>query len=229
MAVDDSVLRGIPLFRRLAADDRGRLAAVSVLRRFDRGQTLFGEGDPSDAFFTVVAGRVKVFRTTPEGKDLILELFGAGDPIGAVAVYEERPYPASAVALEETTCLVVPRTHFFRLLEQHPTLVRGLLVAMTWRLVELTDRLAELTGGKMEPRFARLMLKLADDEGRVAEDGSVHIPVALSRQELADLAGTTIETTIRIMSRWGKTGLVETTGDGFVIRDRDALHALAWS
>jgi len=229
MSVDDPVLRDISLFRRLSSDDRARLAAVSVLRRFARGETLFTEGDPSDAFFTVVEGRVKVFRTTPEGKDLILELFGAGDPIGAVAVYEERPYPASAVAIEETTCLVVPRAHFFRLLEEHPTLVRGLLVAMSWRLVELTDRLAELTGGKMEPRFARLFLKLADDEGTEAEDGSVHIPVALSRQELADLAGTTIETTIRIMSRWGKTGLVETFADGFVLHDRPALEALAWS
>ena len=229
VAVDDRVLRGIALFRRLSHDDRARLAAVSGLRRFSRGETLFAEGDPSDAFFTVVEGRVKVFRTTPEGKDLILELFGAGDPIGAVAVYEERPYPASAVALEETTCLVVARAHFFRLLEEHPTLVRGLLVSMSWRLVELTDRLTELTGGKMEPRFARLFLKLADDEGRPTADGGVHIPVVLARQELADLAGTTIETTIRIMSRWGKTGVVETAADGFVLRDRPALEALAWS
>ncbi len=229
MPVTDETLLGVPLFRRLAAADRARLAAVSVLRRFDRGAALFGEGDPSDAFFTVVEGRVKVFRTTPEGKDLILELFGAGDPIGAVAVYEERPYPASAVALEDTTCLLIPRAHFFRLLEEHPTLVRGLLLALTWRLVELTDRLAELTGGKMEPRFARLFLKLAEDEGRATGDGAVHIPVALSRQELADLAGTTIETTIRILSRWGKAGVVETTTDGFVIRDRSALETLAWA
>lgn len=228
MALDDDTLKRVHLFRRLKPEDRQRLAAVSVLRRFRRGEPLFSEGDPSDAFYTVVEGRVKVFKTTAEGKDLILELFGPGDPIGAVAVYEERPYPASAVAIEETVCILVPRRHFFRLLEEHPSLVRGLLLALTWRLVELTDRLAELTGGKMEPRFARLFLKLADEEGLPSPDG-VRIPLALSRQELADLAGTTIETTIRIMSRWGKRGLVETAPDGFVLRDREALEALAWS
>lgn len=228
MALDDDTLKRVQLFRRLDPEDRERLAAVAVLRRFRRGEPLFSEGDPSDAFYTVVEGRVKVFKTTAEGKDLILELFGSGDPIGAVAVYEERPYPASAVAIEDTVCIVVPRQHFFRLLEEHPTLVRGLLLALTWRLVELTDRLAELTGGKMEPRFARLFLKLADEEGRPSPDG-LRIPLALSRQELADLAGTTIETTIRIMSRWGKRGLVETTRDGFVLRDREALEALAGS
>lgn len=228
MALPDEILRRVELFRRLEPVDRERLGAVSVLRRFGRAQALFGEGDPSEAFFTVVEGRVKVFKTTADGKDLILELFGPGDPIGAVAVYEGRPYPASAVALEETACIVIPREHFFRLLEEHPTLVRGLLLSLTWRLVELTDRLAELTGGKMEPRFARLFLKLAEEEGRDGPDG-VRIPLPLSRQELADLGGTTVETAIRIMSRWGKAGVVETVEDGFVLRDRAALEALAWA
>jgi CRP/FNR family transcriptional regulator len=232
MPIDDETLRRVQLFRRLKPEDRRRLASVSVLRRFRRGDSLFSEGDPSDAFFTVVEGRVKVFKTTADGKDLILELFGPGDPIGAVAVYEERPYPASARAIEDTVCILVPRQHLFRLLEQHPSLVRGLLLALTRRLVELTDRLAELTGGKMEPRFARLFLKLADDEGvPVGGEGPgvVRIPLALSRQELADLAGTTVETTIRIMSRWGKAGLVETVPDGFVLRERAALEAMARS
>lgn len=226
MAVSDDTLRRVRLYRRLSAEDRARLGAVAVVRSFERGETIFGEGDPSDAFYTLVEGRVKVFKTTSAGKDVILELFGPEDPLGAVAVYEERPYPASAVALERTECIVVARAHFFALLEAHPSLVRGLLLAMTWRLVELTNRLAELTGGKLEPRFARLFLKLADDLGEEGE-GGVRIPLSLSRQELADLLGTTVETAIRIMSRWGKEGVVRTEKKGFTLLDREALEALA--
>lgn len=225
VAVDD-LLRRTPPFSRLSPEDLSRLAAVSSVRAFGRGEPVFSEGEPPDFFFTVARGRVKVFKVTPAGKDVILEIFGPGDPLGAVAVYEERPYPASAVALEETVCLAIRRRDFFTLLEAHPTLVRGLLLALTHRLVELTVRLAELTGGRIEPRFARLFLMLAGKCGQETPSGT-EIPLPLSRQDLADLTGTTIETAIRIMSRWGKEGLVRTGKEGFSILDRAALERLA--
>ena len=162
----------------------------------------------------------------PTGKDMILEVFGQGDPLGAVAAYDGRPFPASAVALEDTVCVVIPRPAFFRLLEAHPSLVRGLMLGMTIRLVELTNRLAELSGTRIEPRFARLFLKLATDMGR-PERGGTFIPLALSRQELADMTGTTIETAIRIMSRWNKDAIVHTDKDGFVVLDRAKLEDTA--
>jgi CRP-like cAMP-binding protein len=226
-ALDDLI--GItPGFRKLSAEDRQRLARVSTAKRYARGEPIFQEGSPSDFFYTIASGRVKVFKMTPTGKDVILEIFGPGDPFGAVAVYEGRPFPASAVALEETVCLLVPRQEFFGLLEAHPSLVRGLLLGLTHRLIELTNRMAELTGGRVEPRFARLFLKLADEAGRPAPDG-IFIPMPLSRQELADLTGTTIETCIRIMSRWGKQDTVRTDKDGFTVLDRKALEILAMS
>src|SRR6185369_4881438 len=116
-----AVLAQIPLFRRVAPEDRDRVAAVSNVRSCDRGQRLFDEGDPSDFFHVIVSGRVKVFKKRPDGNDIILEIFGAGGPLGAVAVYESRPYPASAEAIEPTTCLLIPRPAFFALLEQHPS------------------------------------------------------------------------------------------------------------
>jgi CRP/FNR family transcriptional regulator len=224
-AVED-VLRFSTTFRRLQPDDRHRLAAVARAREYAKGETIFSEGDASDHFFTVASGRVKVFKTTATGKDVILEVFGSGDPLGATAAYEGRPFPASAVALEDTTCLLIPRKEFFALLEQHPSLVRGLLLGLTHRLIELTNRLAELTGGRVEARFARLFLKLAHDIGRPAEGGTL-IPMTLSRQELADLTGTTIETCIRIMSRWGKEDIVRTEKDGFTVLDKPSLEAIA--
>jgi CRP-like cAMP-binding protein len=169
---------------------------------------------------------VKVFKSTPAGKELILEIFGPGDPLGAVAVYEGIPYPASAVALEHTALLRVPQREFFSMLEQHPALVRGLLSGLTLRLAELTRRLAELTGARVEARFARLFLKLAGQIGR-PDRGGVFVPMALSRQEPADLTGTTIETAIRIMSRWQKEDVLHTEKDGFVILDRATLEEVA--
>jgi CRP/FNR family transcriptional regulator, nitrogen oxide reductase regulator len=222
------VLRTTPVFRKLKPDDRERVAAVARLASYRRGELVFREGDPSDRFVMVASGRVKVFKMTPSGKDVILEIFGPGDPLGAVAVYEDFPFPASAVALEDTSCIAIGKQAFFQLLEQYPTVVRGLLLGLTFRLVELTNRLADLTGGRVETRFARLFLKLSGESGRAERDG-LFIPMPLSRQELADLTGTTIETAIRIMSRWGKDGVVRTEKGGFMLLDREALDALALS
>ena len=222
----EDVLRSTPVLQRLGDEDRQRLAEVARLQTYERGEIIFREGDPSDFFFTIHAGRVKIFKTLPTGKDIILEIFGAGDPFGAVAVYEKRPFPATAAAVEKTTCVLVPRQTFFALLEQHPTLVRGLLLGLTHRLIELTNRLTELTGGKVEPRFARLFLKLAEEKGTQSR-GGIFVPVAFSRQELADMTGTTIETCIRIMSRWAKQEVVGTEKDGFVILDRQQREDLA--
>jgi len=222
----EAVLKVTPVFRKLSPGDLHTIAQAAAVRRYEKGQVIFEQETPSDAFYTIASGRVKIFKMLPTGKDLILEIFGTGDPLGAVAAYDGRPFPASAVALEDTVCVVIPRATFFHLLEAHPSLVRGLMLGMTIRLVELTNRLAQLSGTRIEPRFARLFLKLAGEMGRL-ERGGTFIPLALSRQELADMTGTTIETGIRIMSRWGKEEIVRTEKDGFVILDRRTLEATA--
>jgi CRP/FNR family transcriptional regulator len=221
-----ATLAQIPLFRRVGPEDRDRIARVAQLRTYERGGRVFEEGDPSDQFVVVVSGRVKVVKRGPAGHDVILEIFGPGGPLGAVAAYESRPFPASAEAIEPATCLLIPSPDFFALLEQHPSLVRGLLSSLSHRLVELTTRLTELTGGRVEARFARMFLKLADQIG-VAQPGGTFVPLPLARQELADLTGTTIETAIRIMSRWNKDGVLRTEKDGFLVVDRAPLEAAA--
>jgi CRP-like cAMP-binding protein len=226
MAGIEELLRTTPIFSRLSPDDRQKIAEVAAVKHFSRGDTIFEEDTPSDALYAIASGRVKIFKMMPNGKDVILEVFGPGDPLGAVAVYIGRPFPASASALEDTVCVLIPKGDFFRLLELHPSLVRGLLLGLTTRLVELTNRLAELTGGRIEARFARLFAKLADQMGR-SERGGTFIPLSLSRQELADMTGTTIETCIRIMSRWGKEGIVRTEKDGFIVVSRRDLDTLA--
>lgn len=226
MATAEELLRTTPIFSRLSPDDRRSVAEVARVGQFQKGETIFEQESPSNAFYAIASGRVKIFKMMPSGRDLILEVFGPGDPLGAVATYMDRPFPASAMALEDTTCVIIPRQDFFRLIESKPSLVRGLLLGLTTRLVELTNRLAELTGGRIEPRFARLFLKLGSEMGR-GERGGTFVPLALSRQELADMTGTTVETCIRIMSRWNKEGIVRTEADGFVLVRRDALERLA--
>lgn len=225
-APDDELLRRLPFFRRMTPELRGRVASVARLRSHDKGDLIFAEGDPSSSFIVIVSGRVKVFKSTPAGKEIILEIFGGGDPLGAVAVYENAPFMASALSLEPTELLVIDQRDLFKLLEENPAFVRGLLSGLTIRLAELTRRLAELTGARVEARFARLFLKLCEQIGQAGR-GGVFIPMPLSRQELADLTGTTIETAIRIMSRWQKDDVLSTDKDGFVVMDRAALDEAA--
>jgi CRP-like cAMP-binding protein len=227
-APDDELLRRLPFFRRVSPALRARVAEVARLKSYDRGELIFAEGDPSDAFIVIVSGRVKVFKSTPAGKEIILEIFGDGDPLGAVAVYEGALFMASAFTLERTETLSIEQGAFFKLLEAEPALVRGLLSGLTLRLAELTRRLAELTGARVETRFARLFLKLCDQIGK-PDRGGTFVAMPLSRQELADLTGTTIETTIRIMSRWQKDDVLHTEKDGFVVIDRPTLEDIAAS
>lgn len=220
------LLLEVALYRRLSEADREHLAAAATVERFDKGEAVFREGDPAQNFFTLVRGRVKVFKVMPNGRVVILEILGPSDPVGAVAVYEELAYPATAEAMEETLCIRIPKEPFFQLLESRPSLARGLLKAMTHRIVVLANRFADHTAGKVETRFARLFLKLASEMGQPGAEG-VFVPMTLSRQELADLMGTTVETSIRIMSRWGKEGVVRTEKSGFLVTDRKVLEQVS--
>jgi CRP/FNR family transcriptional regulator len=226
--VESRVLASLPIYEGLGAGDLEVLASITRLREYRRGEMIFSEGDPSDRFLVVLDGLVKITKVTPSGRDVILHVLGPGDPIGGVAVYDEVPYPGSAVALDDVACAQILTSELFRLLERHPSLVRGLLKSLTKRLVQLTSRLTELSGGHVEERLARLLLKLARDRGS-PEGDCILIPMPLSRQELADLTGTTIETCIRIMSRWAKSGIVETRSDGFLLQDLDALDRISLS
>jgi CRP/FNR family transcriptional regulator, nitrogen oxide reductase regulator len=222
----EEALRSVALFRSLSPEDRGRVAQFATVRSYARGETVFAEGDASELVYTVLEGRVKIVKSVAGGREVILEIFGPGDPLGAVVAYEGRPYPAMAVALEDAACLVLRRSPFFELLERHPSLVRGFLLGLTQRIVELTRRIPEVAGGRVESRLALLFLKLAAKMGSPHANGT-WIPMPLSRQDLADLTGTTVETAIRIMSRLGKQGVLRTEAEGFVVLDRAALEALS--
>lgn len=205
----------IPLFQSLRPEERELLRPLVRLRSYEAGERIFSEGEAAHAFHFVLGGRVKVVKAGSGGRELILEIFGTGDPVGALAAYEERDFPATAVALEPATLLSVPRAELFALLERNPLLSRGLLLGLTRRMVELTRKLAERSS-RVEYRISRLFLTLVDRFGR-HEGGGAFLPISLHRKEIADLVGTTQETAIRVLSRWSKDGLVLTEPDGFRI------------
>ena len=225
-AVPEAVLPhfdAVPLFQCLNAEERIFLSPVSRTVVYEKGTEIFREGEPATDLCFVVFGREKIVKAGPE-RDVILGLFGAGEPIGAVALFEGGKFPASAVALEPSTILRIPEREFFATIDAHPEMTRRLLQGLMLRQVEISRRLADLTGS-VEKRIARLLLMLATRVGR-REGAGATIPLALSRQEIADLTATTVESAIRVMSRWGKENLVVTSPMGFSITDVQSLQAV---
>lgn len=198
---------------------------VVTVHRYERGATIVEEGGRADVLLTIVSGAVKRFMMTPTGRAIGIEVCGPGTPLGADAVIGDLPFSASAVALEETTCVAVSRRTLLALLQQHPALARQMVCEADERLEALMNRITDLAASRVEARFARLFLELARRLGR-RERGTLIVRLPLQRQDLADLTCTTIETCIRVMSRWNKQGVVRTAGRSFLIDDLKIVEAL---
>ena len=220
-----AAVRAQPMFRGLPGEDQARIIAFASLREHDRGDVLWTEGDAAEFLTIILKGRVKIVRRG-ETSDVILEIFNPGEPVGALALYNNIPYPATAICMEPTSLLLLPRSDYFELLERRPDLARAIIRELTRLTVSLMRKLQETRSQRIETRIAKLFVTLADRMGRDTPEG-VEIPLRLSRLEVAELVGTTVETTIRVMSRWGREGVL-ITGDGrFVIPSRDRLGAVA--
>lgn len=217
-----ALLERIVLFRCLNPAETKALAGICRIQVCERGDTVFVEGTRAKEMSFVALGTVKIVKSTPT-RSVILRIVGAGSPVGIVAAWEGRPYPGTAIAVEPSTVVHVPEREFFALTDRHPEILRQLLQMMMNRQVQLGQRVSEMTGA-VETRVAKALLDLVVSAGRV-EGQRASISLVLTRQEVADLAGTTVETAIRIMSRWGKEGLVLTEEDGFVIPDLERLRA----
>ena len=213
----------VPLFASLKKEDREALAPICRLHSYERNDVIFHEGTPADRIYVVVHGRVKIVKAAGI-RDVIIDILGDGELVGAIAVFERVPFPASALAIEPSTVLSVPERDFFAMLERRPQMTRHILAGLSLRLMTVNKRIADMTGS-VERRAVRLFLTLAERAGTPRE-GGVFLPIALSRQEIADMIGTTLETAIRVMSRWQKDSVVLTEKNGFMIPNADALRAL---
>jgi CRP-like cAMP-binding protein len=214
-------------FAALSPPAREALLGIARRRGFPAGRVALAEGARAEAFYAVLSGQLKMCRLTPSGRNLILSLFGPGDLFGVTPALSGEPCGTDWQAVEDSECLEVRRADLFALLERRPDLVPETLRFLTRHMVECKNCLVESACSRVESRFASLFLRLADKRGQASEGGWL-IPLRLSRQELADLTGTTLETAIRVMSRWRQQGLVTTTRRGFVLHDRAGLEAMSW-
>ena len=225
MSVRDvtAFLRSNPVFAGIPAREIESVAAVVVEEPHRARDYVFMEGDASRWFYLVRLGHVKIVRHSKTGKDVVLELLGPGEIFGGVAVIERRPYPASAQATEATVVLKIPAEPVIALAERHPGFIKEMALMIGRRLRAAHDSVKSLAVDPVEARLAATLLRLADREGARGKDG-IALPFHLTRQSLADMSGTTVETAIRVLGRWLKEGLLADDGGRLVILDQAELR-----
>jgi CRP-like cAMP-binding protein len=222
------VLEHAPAFAGASAKVLEHMTASASEQTHARGAYLWHAGDPADTLAVVRTGLFKVVRAAVQERSAICALVGAREIIGDFAILQHIPYPVDAiVATECATVIVLPAAVLTDSLPLCPRLAASLACALQAKLVALHDKVDVLSAGPVEARLATLLLKLYERFGDDCDDDTAVIPVALSRRELADFVSTSFETAIRIMSRWEKSGVLETQHGGFLIRDLDALERTA--
>lgn len=228
-AVDRSTLarhlRGSRLFGQLPSEIVDVAAAHASSRTLASGETLWHAGQRARSFTVIVAGFVEIVRSAPGGAESLMGVFGPRESIGVSAVLEEGSYPANAVALTELTVLSVEAAPILETMRERPDVG----AAMNRVLLEHTDvlrwKVDVMSAGTVTRRLAALFLHFADRFGDEDESGRLVIPLPLTRQHLARLVGARMETVIRALSSWTKSGMLETTKEGFVIASEASLRA----
>src|SRR5262245_11318830 len=219
-------LKASPLFVGLPPQEIRALASLARAENYPARAFIFHEGDPAVWFCVVRSGHVKIVRRTHAGRDVVLDVLGPGEPFGGVAVIERRPYPASAQALEPAAVLKIPQHAIVALADRHPSLIKAVALMMGRRLRAAHDSVTSLATDPVECRLAMALCRLAERDGERQGHG-LALPFHLTRQSLADMTGMTVETTIRVMSRWLKAGLLIDEGHRLVLADLEALQAIA--
>jgi len=228
MAVSDTRLLGsVPLFRGL---DRQELAAVAVDARIVRaaaGRTFFREGEPARVFFVLARGRVKFTQTSAEGHEVILRVTGPGEIFGGIAAFAEGgAYPVTARAVEASEAHAWDGARITALMRRFPEIGINAARLVAERLHALQRQHHELMTERVERRIARALLRLAQHAGRRVEAG-VEIDFPLSRQDLAEMTGTTLFTVSRTLSAWQEAGIIATARRRIVVRKPHQLVKVA--
>ncbi|MGW8272614.1 MAG: Crp/Fnr family transcriptional regulator [Thermodesulfovibrionales bacterium] len=219
-------LRSIDVFKNLSDEELKELSAYLQKEKFSKRKVIFSEGESPDWFFIVTKGKVKVTKLSHEGKEIILEVISPGDIFGGVAVLRGFPYPANAIAMEDTTVIKMSRRNLMRLIDRFPNLMFCIAMNLGDRMKSSYDSLKNIALERVEARIAALLLKLLDKVGVRSPEGLV-IDMRLTKQDVADMVGTTVETSIRTFSKFKKQKLLAESGGRIVIKNREGLEALS--
>lgn len=224
----EAALRTSRLFRHLGDALVATVASSAVSRRFERGDLLWSAGDVAGGFTLIVSGLVGIRRRSPDGSAAIVALFGPREHIGLSATMAHGPYPADAVAASPTVeVLTFDAKPLLERSHGDSSVAEALNAELLVHTEALQEKIRIMTAGAVAQRLATLLLHLVERFGDDLGDGQLILPVALSRSELAQFIGATVETTIRSVSAWQKAGLIVTQKQGFVIRDAATLRRIA--
>ena len=209
------LLKQTILFAALNELELSEVAAFIVERRIASGETIIWEGDPPDWLYVVAKGKVKVGKYASSGKELIVAIFTPGNIFGEVAVFDGKPYPASAMAQAETTILGIRRIDLLDFLSRNPSVALKIINLLGGRIRDAHDRLRDMAGEKVDQRIASSLLMISAKIGPV---------IPFTRQEIADMTGITTETVIRVTTRLKEQGIISTARGEITIIDTDRLR-----
>jgi CRP/FNR family cyclic AMP-dependent transcriptional regulator len=212
-----TLLQMNPLFAGLGSEAINAIARLCQLRRLPAGQTLFVKGDPGDALYGVRRGQIRIETGTTGGERLTIEIFGAGDLFGEIAVLDGRPRTADAIAQEDAELYVLQRGEFLKALERDSRLAIRIIELLCGRLRSTNERTEEMMFLPLSVRLARRLSALAQDFGAQVE---------ITQDELAGLVGVTRESVNRQLQEWRASGIVK-LGRGRITVDVERLAVAA--
>ncbi len=212
------ILRRSSIFSSLNDDELSELADLAIEHSFVPNEFIFWDGDAPDWLYIVAEGKVKVLKYSSSGKEFIIAFFDPGEMFGEVAVFENKPYPASAQAVAETKVVGIKRDEFLSFLANRPQVALRIINVLGGRLRDAQSRLRDLAGERVEQRLASVLLMLSSKLG---------LTLPFTRQEIADMAGTTTETAIRVMSHLKDRGIIRTVRGKVIILDVEKLRLLS--
>jgi CRP-like cAMP-binding protein len=221
-----SALHKVALFAGLTDAELAQVGAAAVLRRVAEDSYYFFQGDPAERIFVLVEGQVKLTQTNPDGQQILLRIAGPNTLFGGIGMTPDKFYPASAQAAEDSAALTWARPVIMEFTTRFPRLALNAMQLMSGQIQEFQDRYRQLATERVERRLARTLIRLAGQTGKKTEEG-VLINLPLTRQDLAEMTGTTLYTVSRILSRWEDKGLVILGRERVTIRFPHGLVRIA--
>ncbi len=218
-----ALLQHSPLFAGITPSDCAQIVALAEERSFTRRQTVFFAGDSIRHLLLLTSGCVKIMQVGPSGSEVILRVVGPGEIVGDLSSGLRENHNSSAQTLQASKALVWDVTSFENLCERFSALRRNMLRVVGNRLREMNERFREISTEKVELRLSSQLGRLLTQIGRPADGG---IEIGLSREELAQLTGTTLFTVSRTLSRWEEQGIVKPRREAVLVRDPQALEQL---
>jgi len=212
------IIKNSSIFSNLNDDELNELATLSIEHGFTPNEFIFWDGDSPEWFYIVAEGKVKVLKHSSSGKEFIIAFFGPGEMFGEVAVFENKPYPASAQAVIETKVIGVKKDDFLPFLANRPQVALKIISVLGGRLRDAQSRLRDIAGERVEQRLASVLLMLSVKFGPT---------IPFTRQEIADMVGTTIETAIRVISTLKNRRIIRSVRGKVIILDEQKLRLLS--